>query len=107
MQNYKARYTKKAMQDIFNCVVNDDDFLRAFDKIYLKTCPQYNGKIESERQQKRASYFDKLQKDITFYLYDFDYLDKKYLDCAYCLINQYGKQCIVDLDTLYDIFCDC
>lgn len=107
MQNYKARYTKKAASDIFNIIKNDDDFLRAFDKIYLKTCPQYNGKIESERQKKRAAYFEKLQNDINFYLYDFDYLDKKYLDCAYCLINQYGKQCIVDLDTLYDIFCDC
>lgn len=107
MQNYKARYTKKAARDIFNIIKNDDDFLRAFDKIYLKTCPLYNGKIESERQKKRAAYFDKLQKDITFYLYDFDYLDKKYLDCAYCIIKQYGRDCIVDLDTLYDIFCDC
>lgn len=107
MQNYKARYTKKAAQDIFNIIKNDDDFLRAFDKIYIKTCPQYNCKIESERQKKRASYFEKLQNDIKFYLYDFDYLDKKYLDCAYCIIKQYGRDCIVDLDTLYDIFCDC
>lgn len=107
MQNYKARYTKKAARDIFNIIKNEEAFLRAYDEIYLKICPLYNGKIESERQKKRASYFEKLQNDIKFYLYDFDYLDKKYLDCAYCLINQYGKQCIVDLDTLYDIFYNC
>lgn len=107
MQNYKARYTKKAARDIFNIIKNDDDFLRAFDKIYLKFCPLYNGKIESERQKKRAAYFEKLQNDITFYLYDFDYLDKKYLDISYCIIKQYGRDYIVDLDTLYSIFCDC
>ena len=107
MQNYKARYTKKATQDIFDYLVNDDDFLRAFDKIYLKTCPQYNDKIESERQKKRAAYIKKLQDDIKFYLYDFDYLDKQYLDTSYCIIKQYGRARIVDLDTLYSIFCDC
>lgn len=107
MQNYKAKFTKKAMRDIFNIIKDDDDFLRAYDKIYLKTCPQYNGKIESQRNEKRLSYIKKLQHDITFYLCDFDYLDKKYLDCAYCIIKQYGRECVVDLDTLYDIFCDC
>lgn len=100
----KARFTKKAAQDIFDYIVDDDDFLRAFDMIYLKTCPQYDSKIESMRQEKRRAYIKKLQDDIKFYLYDFDYLDKKYLDISYCIIKQYGKQCIVDLDTLYDIF---
>ena len=103
----KAKYTKKAMQDIFNILKNDNDFLRAFDKIYQKICPHYNGNCENQRQEKANAYFDKLKKDITFYLYDFDYLDKKYLDISYCIINQYGRACIIDLDCIYDIFCDC
>lgn len=107
MQNYKAKYTKKAVRDIFNIIKNDDDFIKAFDKIYLKTCPQYDYKIDSMRLEKLRAYFEKLQNDITFYLYDFDYLDKKYLDISYCIIKQYGRDCIVDLDTLYSIFCDC
>lgn len=102
----KARFTKKAAQDIFDYIVDDDGFLRAFDMIYLKTCPQYDSKNESMRQEKRRAYIKKLQDDIKFYLYDFDYLDKKYLDISYCIIKQYGKQCIVDIDTLYDIFKD-
>ena len=106
MQNYKARYTKKAARDIFNIIKDNDGFLRAFDKIYLKSCPQYNSKIKSEKLKNRAAYFEKLQNDIKFYLYDFDYLDKKYLDCTYCIINQCGRDCIVDLDTLYNIFCN-
>lgn len=107
MQNYKARYTKKAASDIFNIIKDDDCFLRAYDKIYLKTCPQYDYRIDSMRLEKRAAYIKKLQDDIKFYLYDFDYLDKKYLDVSYCIIKQYGRDCIVDLDTLYNIFCDC
>lgn len=107
MQNYKAKYTKKAARDIFNIIKDNDCFLRAFDKIYLKTCPLYNGKIDTERQKKCAAYIKKLQDDIAFYLYDFDYLDKQYLDVSYCIIKQYGRDCIVDLDTLYNIFCDC
>lgn len=102
----KARYTKKAAQDIFNIIKDDDDFLRAFDKIYLKTCPQYDSKIESIRQEKRRAYIKKLQDDIKFYLYNFDYLDKQYLDISWLLIKQYGRARIVDLDTLYDIFTD-
>ena len=103
----KAKYTKKALYDIYNLIKDDEDFLRAFDKIYLKDHPLYDGKFANQRNEKRLAYIEKLKSDITFYLYDFDYLDKKYLDSSYCLINQYGKQCIVDLDTIYDIFCDC
>lgn len=104
MNKYKAKYTKKAFAAIFDNIKDDPDFLRAFDKIYAAKNPGYDPKSESQRAEKRAAYLDKLGKDITFYLYDFDYLEKPYLDISHMVIRQCGRDCLVDLDTIYDIF---
>lgn len=104
MNKNKAKYTKKAFAEIFAALRDDKDFLAAFDKIYARQNPNYDYKIESQRAEKRAAYLDKLGKDITFYLYDFDYLDKPYLDISHMVIRQCGRDCLVDIDTIYDIF---
>lgn len=52
----------------------------------------------------RNEYRKMLAACITDYLYNFDYLDAEYLDISYLRIKQHGRACLVDLDTIYDIF---
>ena len=99
-----AKYTKKAFNDIFNFLRDDDDFCDLFRKYWGQKYPGKKAIYENDRALMRREYFDILGDCIKDYLYNFDYLDKEYLDISWLKIKQYGRLCLVDLDTIYDIF---
>lgn len=94
----KARFTKRAFNDIFNYLRDDGDFLDAFREYWGKKYPERNAAMGNE-------YKKTLGDCITDYLYNgFDYLDKEYLDISWLRIKQNGRFVLVDIDTIYDIF---
>lgn len=100
-----ARYTKKAFNTIYNALRDDSDFLDAFREYWGKKYPERNAAFyETDRAAMGNEYKKTLGDCITDYLYNFDYLDKEYLDISWLRIKQYGRFVLVDCDTLYDIF---
>ena len=101
----KARFTKKAFNDIFNYLRDDGDFCDLFREYWGKKNPNKSLiERESQRDFMRREYFDILGDCIKDYLYNFDYLDKEYLDISWLRIKQNGRFVLVDIDTIYDIF---
>lgn len=101
----KARFTKRAFNDIFNYLRDDGDFLDAFREYWGKKYPERNAAFyETDRAAMGNEYKKTLGDCITDYLYDFDYLDKEYLDISWLRIKQNGRFVLVDCDTIYDIF---
>lgn len=100
-----AKYTKKAFNDIFNYLCDDDDFVGLFLSYYKKKNPKKNLFIETERIAAGQEYKKTLGDCIKDYLYNgFDYLDKEYLDISWLRIKQHGRFVLVDIDTINDIF---
>lgn len=101
----KARFTKKAFNDIFNYLRDDGDFMDAFREYWGKKYPERNAAFyETDRAAMGNEYKKTLGDCITDYLYNFDYLDKEYLDISWLRIKQNGRFVLVDIDTIYDIF---
>ena len=100
-----AKYTKKAFNDIFNHLCDDDDFCDLFREYWGKKYPEKNLFIETERIAAGQEYKKTLGDCITDYLYNgYEYLDKEYLDVSWLKIKQHGRFVLVDIDTIYDIF---
>lgn len=100
-----TKYTKRAFNDIFNYLCDDDDFTGDFLAYYKKKYPKKNLFIETERIAAGQEYKKTLGDCITDYLYNgYEYLDKEYLDISWLRIKQYGRFVLVDIDTIYDIF---
>jgi hypothetical protein len=101
-----AKYTKKAFNDIFNYLRDDDDFRDLFREYWGKKNPERNAAFyETDRAAMGNEYKKTLGDCITDYLYNgFDYLDKEYLDISWLRIKQNGRFVLVDIDTIYDIF---
>lgn len=101
----KARFTKRAFNDIFNYLRDDGDFLDAFREYWGKKYPERNAAFyETDRAAMGNEYKKTLGVCITDYLYNFDYLDTEYLDISWLKIKQNGRFVLVDIDTIYDIF---
>ena len=97
----KARFTKKAFNDIFNYLRDDGDFMDAFREYWGKKNPERNAAIyETDRAAMGNEYKKMLGDCITDYLYN----GYEYLDISWLRIKQYGRFVLVDIDTIYDIF---
>lgn len=102
----KAKFTKKAKAAIFAALENDNDFKGVFLEHWKRTHPNANLHYETHRIDAGQKYREILGDSITSYLYDGEYLDKKYLDASYLTIQQYGRTVIIDLDEIYALFKD-
>ena len=102
----KAKFTKNAKAEILNYLRDDDEFTGLFLEYWKRTHPNANLFIETQRIDAGKKYLEILGDCITSYLYDGEYLDKKYLDISWLEIQQYGRTVIVDLDEIYALFKD-
>ena len=67
-----AKYTKKAFNDIFNFLRDDDDFCDLFRKYWGQKYPERNAAFyEIDRALMRREYFDILGDCVKDYLYNF------------------------------------